>query len=128
LAAATSPATRAALAAGQIDRGKAYVIADELSGLSRPLAGRDLPPADVPAADQRLTALARRLKATGHHGALNQLRARLPPRRHRLRPRPHHPLRPRRPHLRMRPGTRALPLLCPDRNAAAALVAHGMIG
>ncbi len=39
------------------------------------LAGRDLPPADVLAADQRLTALARRLKATGHPGTLGQLRA-----------------------------------------------------
>src|SRR5581483_9575949 len=34
------------------------------------LAGRDLPPADVLAADQRLTALARQLRAAGHPGTL----------------------------------------------------------
>jgi hypothetical protein len=41
------------------------------------LAGRDLPPAEVLAADQRITALARRLKGTGHDGTLDQLRARV---------------------------------------------------
>jgi len=39
------------------------------------LAGRDLPPVGVLAADQRLTALARRLKATGRDGTLDELRA-----------------------------------------------------
>jgi hypothetical protein len=39
------------------------------------LAGRDLPPVQVLAADQRITALARRLKATGRGGTLDQLRA-----------------------------------------------------
>jgi hypothetical protein len=133
---ATLPATKAALAAGGIDRVKAHVITEELSGLSRPLAarvetqvlgnagrqttsqlraaakravlkadpaaarrrhdaarrqarvevwhepsgtatlaGRDLPPAEVLAADQRITTLAKRLKASGHDGTLNQLRA-----------------------------------------------------
>jgi hypothetical protein len=130
------PRTRAALAAGDIDRTKAYVLADELSGLTGPhaakveaavlarapqqttgqlrgaakravlavdpaaakkrqekaqrdarvevwhepsgtasLAGRDLPPAEVLAADQRINALARRLKAVGRAGTLDQLRA-----------------------------------------------------
>lgn len=133
---ATLPGTRGALAAGVIDRAKAYVIADELAGLGRveaarveaqllaaaerqttgqlraaakravlktdptaakkrreaagrgarvevwhepagtaSLAGRDLPPADVLAADQRINALARHLQATGHPGTLDQLRA-----------------------------------------------------
>jgi hypothetical protein len=40
------------------------------------LAGRDLPPADVLAADKRIDALARQLKAAGIHGSLDQLRAR----------------------------------------------------
>jgi hypothetical protein len=131
------PHTRAALAAGEIDRAKAYVIADEVSCLghahaaaveaavigrapgqttgqlrasarravlaadpaaavrhrekaekearvevwSEPsgtaaLAGRDLRPADVIAADQRIDALARQLKAAGIEGSLGQLRAR----------------------------------------------------
>ena len=131
------PRTRAALAAGEIDRAKAYVIADEVSCLghahataveaavigrapgqttgqlrasarravlaadpaaadrhrekaekearvevwSEPsgtaaLAGRDLRPADVIAADQRIDALARQLKAAGIEGSLGQLRAR----------------------------------------------------
>src|SRR5215831_5850365 len=131
------PCTRAALAAGAIDRAKAYVIADEVSCLdhahaaaveaavigrapgqttgqlrasarravlaadpaaadrhrekaekearvevwSEPsgtaaLAGRDLRPADVIAADKRIDALARQLKATGIEGSLGQLRAR----------------------------------------------------
>lgn len=130
------PGTRDALAAGLIDRAKAYVLATELSVLDGPLAakverailarapqqttsqlraaakraalkadptaarrrqeaaqrnarvevwhepsgtaslvGRDLPPAEVLAADQRITALARRLKATGREGTLDQLRA-----------------------------------------------------
>ncbi len=130
------PRTRAALAAGDIDRAKASVITDELSVLTGPqaanvetevldmaprqttsqlraatkraalavdpaaakkrrekaqknarvevwhepsgtatLAGRDLPPAEVLAADQRINALARRLKAAGREGTLNQLRA-----------------------------------------------------
>jgi hypothetical protein len=131
------PRTRAALAAGEIDRAKAYVIADEVSCLghvhatvveaavigrapgqttgqlrasarravlaadpaaadrhrekaeeearvevwSEPsgtaaLAGRDLRPADVITADQRIDALARQLKAAGIEGSLGQLRAR----------------------------------------------------
>lgn len=41
------------------------------------LAGRDLPPADALAADQRIDALARQLKADGAIGSLPQLRARL---------------------------------------------------
>jgi hypothetical protein len=130
------PRTRAALAAGDIDRAKASVIADELSVLTGPqaaeveagvldkasrqttsqlraaakraalavdpaaakkrrekaqknarvevwhepsgtasLAGRDLPPAEVLAADQRINALARRLKAARREGTLDQLRA-----------------------------------------------------
>ncbi len=40
------------------------------------LAGRDLPPADVLAADTRIDALARQLKAAGIPGGLDQLRAR----------------------------------------------------
>ncbi len=132
------PGTRDALAAGLIDRAKAYVLATELSVLDGPLAakvervvldrapqqttsqlraatkravlavdpaaarkrqeaaqrnarvevwhepsgtaslaGRDLPPAEVLAADQRITALARRLKATGREGTLDELRARV---------------------------------------------------
>src|SRR5215813_1307903 len=131
------PCTRAALAAGEIDRAKAYVIADEVSCLdpahaaaveaavigrapgqttgqvrasarravlaadpaaaarhrekaekearvetwSEPsgtaaLAGRDLRPADVIAADKRIDVLARQLKAAGIEGSLGQLRAR----------------------------------------------------
>jgi hypothetical protein len=131
------PCTRAALAAGEIDRAKAYVIADEVSCLdhahataveaavigrapgqttgqlrasarravlaadpaaadrhrekaekearvevwSEPsgtaaLVGRDLLPADVIAADKRIDALARQLKAAGIEGSLDQLRAR----------------------------------------------------
>jgi hypothetical protein len=131
------PCTRAALAAGAIDRAKAYVIADEVSCLdhahasaveaavigrapgqttgqlrasarravlaadptaadrhrekaekearvevwSEPsgtaaLAGRDLRPADVIAADKRIDALAQQLKAAGIGGSLDQLRAR----------------------------------------------------
>jgi hypothetical protein len=131
------PCTRAALAAGAIDRAKAYVIADEVSCLdhahaaaveaavigrapaqttgqlrasarravlaadpaaadrhrekaekearvevwSEPsgtaaLAGRDLRPADVIAADKRIDGLARQLKAAGIEGSLDQLRAR----------------------------------------------------
>jgi hypothetical protein len=132
------PRTTAALTTGDIDRDRALVIADEVSGLSRPhasavedavigraprqttgqlrasarraalaadpgaarrrqekalkdarvevwdersgtaaLAGRDLPPADVLAADKRIDALAKHLKATGHDGTLDQLRARV---------------------------------------------------
>jgi Domain of unknown function (DUF222) len=131
------PCTRAALAAGEIDRGKAYVIADEVSCLDHAhaaaveaaviaraprqttgqlrasarraalaadpdaasrhrekaeqearvevwaepsgtaaLAGRDLPPADVIAADKRIDALARQLKAAGIEDGLDRLRAR----------------------------------------------------
>jgi hypothetical protein len=131
------PCTRAALAAGAIDRAKAYVIADEVSCLdhahaaaveaavigrapgqttgqlrasarravlaadpaaadrhrekaekearvevwSEPsgtaaLADRDLRPADVIAAEKRIDALARQLKAAGIEGSLDQLRAR----------------------------------------------------
>jgi hypothetical protein len=39
------------------------------------LAGRDLPPADVLAADRQLTAYARQLKTAGADGTLDQLRA-----------------------------------------------------
>jgi len=131
------PRTRAALAAGEIDRAKACVVADEVSCLdhahaaaveaavigrapaqttgqlrasarravlaadpaaadgrrekaerearveawSEPagtaaLAGRDLRPADVIAADKRIDTLARQLKAAGIEGSLGQLRAR----------------------------------------------------
>jgi hypothetical protein len=132
------PRTRAALASGVIDRGKAHVIASEVAGLDGPhaaaveaavigraprmttgqlraatrravlaadpaaagerreqarkdarvevwdehagtaaLAGRDLPPADVLAADRRIAALARHLKNSGAEGSLDQLRARV---------------------------------------------------
>jgi hypothetical protein len=40
------------------------------------LAGRDLPPADVLAADKHLTALARAMKKAGAEGTMDQLRAR----------------------------------------------------
>ena len=40
------------------------------------LAGRDLPPADVLAADKHLTALADAMKKTGAQGSMDQLRAR----------------------------------------------------
>jgi hypothetical protein len=131
------PCTRAALAAGEIDRAKAYVIAGEVSCLDHAhaaaveaavigraprqttgqlrasarraalaadpdaasrhreqaeqearvevwaepsgtaaLAGRDLPPADVIAADKRIDALARQLKAAGIEDGLDRLRAR----------------------------------------------------
>jgi hypothetical protein len=131
------PRTRAALAAGEIDRARAHVVADEVSCLghahaaaveaavigpapgqttgqlrasarraalaadpgaagrhreeaekearvevwSEPsgtaaLAGRDLRPADVIAADKRIDSLARQLKAAGIEGSLGQLRAR----------------------------------------------------
>ena len=131
------PRTRAALAAGEIDRAKAYVIADEVSCLgpahaavveaaiigraqvqttgqlrasarravlaadpaaagrhreqaekqarvevwsetsgTAALAGRDLPPAEVIAADKRIDALARQLKAVGSDEDLDRLRAR----------------------------------------------------
>jgi hypothetical protein len=131
------PCTRAALADGEIDRAKAYVIADEVSCLDHAhaaaveaavigraphqttgqlrasarraalaadpetasrhrekaerearvevwaessgtaaLAGRDLRPADVIAADKRIDSLARQLKAAGIEGGLDQLRAR----------------------------------------------------
>jgi hypothetical protein len=48
---------------------------DERSGTAA-LAGRDLPPADVLAADQHISDLARRLQAAGVPGTLDQLRAR----------------------------------------------------
>jgi len=131
------PCTRAALAAGEIDRAKAYVIADEVScldhvhamavekavigrarvqttgqlrasarravltadptaasrqreqaekearvevwsetGGTAALAGRDLRPADVIAADKRIDSLARQLKAAGFEESLDRLRAR----------------------------------------------------
>ncbi len=131
------PLTRAALAAGEIDRAKAYVIADEVSCLDHAhataveaavigrapgqttgqlrasarravlaadptasarqrekaekearvevwsetsgtaaLAGRDLRPADVIAADKRIDSLARQLKAIGFDEGLDRLRAR----------------------------------------------------
>jgi hypothetical protein len=41
------------------------------------LAGRDLPPADVLAADANLTALAKQLKATGAEGTMDTLRAKI---------------------------------------------------
>jgi hypothetical protein len=41
------------------------------------LAGRDLPPADVLAADKRVDSLARSLKEAGEDGTLDQLRARV---------------------------------------------------
>jgi len=130
------PATRAALAAGRIDRFKAAVIADEVTGLSgehaaaveqqvlghapgqttgqlrattrravltadpaaarerkeraqrdarverwdehagtAALAGRDLPPAEVLAADRNLSALADSLRRAGASGTMDQLRA-----------------------------------------------------
>jgi len=130
------PATRAALAAGRIDRYKAAVIADEVTGLSgehaaaveqqvlghapgqttgqlraatrravltadpaaarerkeqaqrdarverwdehagtAALAGRDLPPAEVLAADRNLSRLADSLRRAGAGGTMDQLRA-----------------------------------------------------
>src|SRR5215472_16919057 len=130
------PLTSQALAAGDIDRPRAMVIADEVTGLDNEhaaaveravaglapgqttgqlraatrravltadpsaarqrkeraqqdsrverwdehagtaaLAGRDLPPASVLAADQNLTALARQLKAAGVPGTIDTLRA-----------------------------------------------------
>jgi len=47
----------------------------EVSG-NAGLAGRELPPAQVLAADQKITALARQLKQAGHEGSLDELRAR----------------------------------------------------
>lgn len=47
---------------------------DERCGTAA-LAGRDLPPADVLAADKRIDALARQLKAAGRGESLSQLRA-----------------------------------------------------
>jgi hypothetical protein len=47
---------------------------DEHGGTAA-LAGRDLPPATVLAADQNLSALARQLKRAGAPGTLDQLRA-----------------------------------------------------
>ncbi len=41
------------------------------------LAGRDMPPADVLAADKRIDAIARELKAAGAEGTLEQLRAKV---------------------------------------------------
>jgi hypothetical protein len=49
---------------------------DEHSGTAA-LAGRDLPPAEVLAADHNLTALAKQLKAAGTPGTLDMLRARV---------------------------------------------------
>ncbi len=49
---------------------------DEYSGTAA-LAGRDLPPAEVLAADHNLTALAKQLKAAGTPGTLDMLRARV---------------------------------------------------
>ncbi len=49
---------------------------DERSGTAA-LAGRDLPPAEVLAADNRINALACGLKADGASGSLDQLRARV---------------------------------------------------
>jgi hypothetical protein len=130
------PLTRAALAAGRIDRTKALVITEGVSGLTdahaaavesavigrapgqtsgqlraatqraalaadptaakrrqeearkdarvevwdercgtAALAGRDLPPADVLAADKRIDALARQLKSAGREESLSELRA-----------------------------------------------------
>lgn len=132
------PLTRAALADGQIDRAKALVITDGVSGLSdahaaavesavigrapgqttgqlraatrravfavdpaaaerrreearkdarvevwdersgtAALAGRDLPPAEVLAADKRIDALARHLKSAGRDETLSELRAQI---------------------------------------------------
>ena len=47
---------------------------DEHGGTAA-LAGRDLPPASVLAADKNLSALARQLKSAGAPGTLDQLRA-----------------------------------------------------
>ena len=130
------PLTRAALATGEIDRVKALVITESVSGLgdahaaavesavigrateqttgqlraaiqravlavdpaaakrrqeearkdarvevwdercgTAALAGRDLPPADVLAADKRIDAMARQLKSAGRQESLNELRA-----------------------------------------------------
>ena len=49
---------------------------DEHAGTAA-LAGRDLPPAEVLAADRRIDTLARHLKAAGHDGTLDQLRAKV---------------------------------------------------
>jgi hypothetical protein len=50
---------------------------DERSGGTAGLAGRDLPPADVLAADKRIDTLARHLRAAGAEGTMDQLRARV---------------------------------------------------
>ena len=47
---------------------------DERCGTAA-LAGRDLPPAEVLAADKRIDALARQLKSAGREGSLSELRA-----------------------------------------------------
>src|SRR5580704_13523452 len=74
---------RAVLAAdpGAADRRRAdaradaaVTVWDEASG-NAALAGRELPPAEVLAADARLTALARWLQARGAAGTISQLRA-----------------------------------------------------
>ena len=49
---------------------------DEPAG-TKALAGRDLPPAGVLAADQRISAIARELKTRGAAGGLDLLRARV---------------------------------------------------
>src|SRR6266536_981835 len=86
------PAVTAALAAGRIDLPRAGVYHHELAALAdvpaaaiaavtitdaAALAGRDLPPADVLAADKHIDALARELKKAGTGGTLEQLRARV---------------------------------------------------
>ena len=49
---------------------------DEPAG-TKALAGRDLPPAEVLAADKRISAIARKLKAAGAAGSLDVLRAKV---------------------------------------------------
>jgi hypothetical protein len=49
---------------------------DAYQGASAALMGRELPPAEVLAADQRITAWARQLKKAGLEGSMDELRAR----------------------------------------------------
>lgn len=89
------PLTRAALAAGEIDGPKAHVITDELTGVDGLLAAaveavvigraprmttgqlRTATHRAVLAADRRISAHARELKANGAQGTMDQLRAKV---------------------------------------------------
>jgi hypothetical protein len=60
----------------QAERAARVEVWSEPSGTAS-LAGRDLPPADVLAADRRIDSLARELKRSGADGTMDQLRARV---------------------------------------------------